>query len=89
MQADISDVKVELAVVLGHTVMPIHKLLRMGRGAVIELDASETDEVEIRANDHPFARGQIIVTGQRISIEITELLRRPQVMTIESFAAAA
>jgi flagellar motor switch protein FliN/FliY len=32
--------------------------------------------VEILANDHPIARGQIIVTGNRISVEVTELIRR-------------
>jgi flagellar motor switch protein FliN/FliY len=87
--ADIDGVLVELAVVLGKTRMPIHKLLRMGRGAVIELDSTETDHVEILANNHPFARGQVIVTGTRISVEITELLRKPTVYTVESIAKAA
>jgi flagellar motor switch protein FliN len=51
-------------------------LLRMGRGAVIELEASDSDMVEILANDHPIARGQIVVTGDRISVEVTELIRK-------------
>ena len=41
-----------------------------------ELEASETDMVEILANDHPIARGQIVVTGNRISVEVTELIRK-------------
>nr|WP_281381215.1 FliM/FliN family flagellar motor switch protein [Methylobacterium brachythecii] len=60
--------------------MPLHMLLRMGRGAVIELESTETDMVEILANDHPIARGQIVVTGNRIAIEVTELIRRPAVI---------
>jgi flagellar motor switch protein FliN len=68
--------KVDLTVVLGRTRMPLHLLLRMGRGAVIALDASEVDMVEILANDHPVARGQIVVTGDRISVEVTELIRK-------------
>ncbi len=68
--------KVDLTVVLGRTRMPLHMLLRMGRGAVIELDASDSDMVEILANDHPIARGQIVVTGDRISVEVTELIRK-------------
>jgi flagellar motor switch protein FliN/FliY len=68
--------KVDLTVVLGRTRMPLHLLLRMGRGAVIALDASEADMVEILANDHPVARGQIVVTGDRISVEVTELIRK-------------
>ena len=68
--------KVDLTVVLGRARMPLHMLLRMGRGAVIELESSDTDLVEILANDHPIARGQIVVTGDRISVEITELIRK-------------
>jgi flagellar motor switch protein FliN/FliY len=60
--------------------MPIHMLLRMGRGAVIELDATDSDMVEILANDHPIARGQIVVTGNRISVEVTELIRKTEVV---------
>ncbi|KMO44461.1 surface presentation of antigens (SPOA) protein [Methylobacterium tarhaniae] len=72
--------KVDLAVVLGRTRMPIHMLLRMGRGAVIELDSTDTDMVEILANNHPIARGQIVVTGNRISVEVTELIRKAEVV---------
>lgn len=60
--------------------MPIHMLLRMGQGAVIELDATDSDMVEILANDHPIARGQIVVTGNRISVEVTELIRKTEVV---------
>lgn len=75
----VDKVEVEIAVVIGRSRMPIHHLLRMGRGAVIELDAQENDEVEILANDFPVARGQVIVQGKRIQVEITSLIRRPEV----------
>ncbi|MEH3148247.1 MAG: FliM/FliN family flagellar motor switch protein [Methylobacterium frigidaeris] len=78
--AVLDDLKVDLTVILGRTRMPIHMLLRMGRGAVIELESTDTDMVEILANDHPIARGQIIVTGNRISVEVTELIRRAEVV---------
>jgi flagellar motor switch protein FliN/FliY len=76
----LEDLKVNLSVVLGHNRMPVHMLLRMGRGAVIELESTETDMVEILANGHPIARGQIVVTGTRIAIEVTEILRKPEVI---------
>ena len=44
--ATISKVEVEISVVLGTTQMPIHQLLRMGRGAVIELEAIGDDQVK-------------------------------------------
>ena len=78
--AVLEDLKVDLKVVLGRSHMPLHMLLRMGRGAVIELESTETDMVEILANDHPIARGQIVVTGNRISIEVTELIRKERVV---------
>lgn len=89
MKADLDHVSVELTVVLGSTQMPIYKLLRMGRGAIIELNATENDEVQILANNHPFARGNVVVSGARISVEITELLKRPTVYSVEAIAEAA
>jgi flagellar motor switch protein FliN/FliY len=61
---------------LGETSMPVHQLLRMGRGAVIELDATEDDEVTIMANSMPIARGAIVVIGNRIAVEVKQLLKR-------------
>ncbi len=80
--AVLEDLKVDLTVVLGRSHMPLHMLLRMGRGAVIELESTETDMVEILANDHPIARGQIVVTGNRISVEITELIRKAEAVRL-------
>ena len=74
--AALEKVSVELSVVLGTTAMPIHQLLRMGRGALIELDATERDDVSIYANDVAVAKGQVIVQGDRIAVSITEVLKR-------------
>jgi flagellar motor switch protein FliN/FliY len=70
---------VDLTVVLGHTHMPLRKLLRMGRGAVIALGAHESDPVEILANDHPIARGTVVVTGSTITVEVIEMIRKADV----------
>ena len=76
----LENLNVDVTVILGQSRMPVHMLLRMGRGAVVELEATETDMVEILANGHPIARGQIVVTGNRISVEITELIKKPSVV---------
>ena len=89
MKADLDLVPVELTVVLGTAVMPIFRLLRMGRGAIIELGANETDEVTILANNHPFAKGIVVVSGARISVEITQMLMRPTVYGLSETAEAA
>jgi flagellar motor switch protein FliN/FliY len=65
-------VAVEISVVVGRSVLPMHQLLRMGRGAVIALDARENDPVWILANNHPIARGEINVQGERLAVTVTE-----------------
>jgi flagellar motor switch protein FliN/FliY len=67
---------VDITVVLGTTDMPVHQVLRLGRGAIIELDATEEDEVKILANNFPVARGTVVVQGNRIAVEVKELLPR-------------
>ena len=66
-------VALDIQVVLGTTTMPIHQVLRLGRGAIIELDASEDDEVEILANNFPVAKGAVIVSGNRIAVEVKDM----------------
>lgn len=80
--ATLDDIRIDISVMLGSTTMPIHQLLRMGRGAVIELDAQEEDEVVILANDLPIAKGAIVVIGNRIAVEVKELMRRSPERTL-------
>lgn len=75
MSSNLETVKVEISVVLGRSVIPMHQLLRMGRGAVIELDSNQDDPVMVLANDRPVARGEIIIQGDQIAVAVTELLR--------------
>ena len=69
--SQIQSVNVEISVVLGRSTLPMSQLLRMGRGAVIPLDAKASDEVWILANNHPVARGEIQINDDRISIAVT------------------
>lgn len=68
----VQDVSVELSVVLGRSNMPIHQLLKMGRGAVIELDATVEDDAWIYANNRLIARGMVMVSGENVAVSITE-----------------
>ena len=65
-------VDVEISVVIGTAVMPIHQLLKMGRGAVIELDARVDDYAWIYANKRLIARGEIVINGENVSVQIIE-----------------
>ena len=75
METNLSNVKVEISVVLGKSVIPMHQLLRMGRGAVIELESREDDPVVVLANDKPVARGEIVIQGDKIAVSVLELLK--------------
>ena len=76
----LENVSLDISVVLGTTTMPVHQVLRLGRGAIIELQATEDDEVKILANDMPIASGLVVVNGNRIAVEVKEMLpRSPEV----------
>ena len=70
--SQVKHVSVEISVLLGRCILPMQQLLRMGRGAVIPLDASEGDQVWVLANNHPIARGEIAIQGDRVAVEIVD-----------------
>lgn len=75
--ARIDNVGIDIAVVLGTATMPVHQVLRLGRGAIIELTGGDNDEVKILANNFPVARGTVSVIGNRIAVEVKDMLPRP------------
>ena len=72
----LDQIEVDITVELGATVMPIHHLLRMGRGAIIELNTTEKDPMWIYANNTLVARGEIKVDDGHLSVEVTEKVLR-------------
>jgi flagellar motor switch protein FliN len=61
-------VTVDLMVVLGTTSMPIHQVMRLSRGAIIE--------VKILANNLPIASGVVLVDRNRIAVEVKQMQPR-------------
>lgn len=72
LEVAVGEVDVEISVVLGRAQMAIHQLLKMGRGAVIELDSGVDDHAWILANNQVIARGEIVVTGEHVGISVVE-----------------
>ena len=73
--ADVVDnVEVEISVVLGRTEMPIRELLKVGRGAVIDLDTGHEEECWIYANGEPIARGAVVMVGEKVGVSITRMI---------------
>ena len=74
--AAVYGVQVDVTVVLGKAHLRVHQLLKLGRGAVVELDKKINDPVEIYANNRLIAYGEVIVTeGDRIGVSLTEIVR--------------
>jgi flagellar motor switch protein FliN/FliY len=73
--SSVTAVKVEISVVLGRSVIPMHQLLRMGRGAVIELDSRQDEPVTVLANNRAVAKGEIVIEGDRIAVSVSEILK--------------
>lgn len=82
-KSQVRHVEIELTVVLGRTTLPMHQLLKMGRGAVIPLGAGADEPVWILANNYPIARGEIAIEGDRLTVVVTEAA------DVRAFEAAA
>lgn len=70
----INEVSVEISVVLGKAVMPVHQLLKMGRGAIIELEGSVDAPVWVFANNHLIARGDVVISGENVAVAISHVM---------------
>ena len=73
----LDQIEVDITVELGSAVMPIHHLLRMGRGAIIELDSTEKDPMRIYANNTLIALGEVKVEEGQLSVTVMEKVRKP------------
>ena len=69
------DIPVTVTAVLGKAQMPIHQLLNMGEGAVLELDKKVGDSIDIYVNDKMIAKGELVAQGDKLGIALTEILK--------------
>ena len=69
------DVNVDITAVLGTTMMPISQILKLGRGAVVELNRGVGEDIEIHANSRLVATGEVIVIEDRLGVNINNIVR--------------
>ena len=68
---------INISVTLGTADLRIHQLLKLGRGAVVELDRNVNDHVDIYANNSLIGHGEVVITeNENIGIAITEMLTK-------------
>lgn len=69
------DIPVQLSAVLGRANMQVSQLLKLGRGAVVELDRKVGEAIDIYVNNRLVARGEVVVVEERLGITMTEIIK--------------
>ncbi len=69
------DVPVQISAVLGRATMQVSQLLKLGRGAVVELDRKVGEAIDIYVNNRLVARGEVVVVDERLGITMTEIVK--------------
>lgn len=69
------DVEVEITAILGTTSMPISQILKLGRGAVVQLNRSVGEDIEVHANNRLVAKADVIVVDDRLGVTMTEIIK--------------
>ncbi|AWN42197.1 flagellar motor switch protein FliN [Methylobacterium durans] len=69
------DVPVVVSAVLGSSRMPIGDLLRLGPGAVLELDRKVGEAIDIFVNNRLVARGEVVLVEERLGVTMTEIVK--------------
>ena len=69
------DIPVQVSAVLGKTTMQVSELLKLGRGAVIELDRKVGEAIDIYVNNRLVARGEVVVVEDRLGVTMTEIIK--------------
>ena len=70
------DVPVQVSAVLGKAHMQVSQLLKLGRGAVVELDRKVGEAIDIYVNDRLVARGEVVVVEDRLGVTMTEIVKQ-------------
>ena len=67
--------EIEITAVLGTAKMPISQILKLGRGAVVELNRGVGEDIEVHANNRVVAKGEVIVVDDRLGVTMTEIIK--------------
>jgi flagellar motor switch protein FliN/FliY len=70
------DISVTVSAVLGKATMQVSQLLKLGRGAVVELDRRLGEAIDIYVNNRLIARGEVVmVDNTRLGVTMTEIVK--------------
>jgi flagellar motor switch protein FliN/FliY len=69
------DVPVQVSAVLGRARMEVGELLRLGPGAVLELDRKVGEAIDIYVNNRLVARGEVVLVEDKLGVTMTEIIK--------------
>jgi flagellar motor switch protein FliN/FliY len=69
------DIPVQVSAVLGRATMQVSQLLKLGRGAVVELDRKVGEAIDIYVNNRLVARGEVVIVDERLGVTMTEIIK--------------
>lgn len=72
------EIPVRVSAVLGTATMQVNQLLKLGRGAVVELDRKVGEAIDIYVNNRLVARGEVVVVDDKLGITMTEIIKTDQ-----------
>ena len=73
--AAVYNIPVNVSAVLGKSTMQVSSLLKLGRGAVLELDRKVGEAIDIYVNNRLVARGEVVVVEDRLGVTMTEIIK--------------
>ena len=71
--AFLHDIPVEIVVELGRARMTIRELAELGTDEVLALERPADQPLDLVVGDRVYARGEVIMTGDRLAIRVTEI----------------
>jgi flagellar motor switch protein FliN/FliY len=72
------DIPVQVSAVLGKASMQVSQLLKLGRGAVVELDRKVGEAIDIYVNNRLVARGEVVIVEDKLGVTMTEIIKSDQ-----------
>ena len=69
------DIPVQVSAVLGKSQLQVSSLLRLGPGAIVELDRKVGEPIDIFVNNRLVARGEVVVVDDRLGVTMTEIIK--------------
>ena len=76
------DIPVQVSAVLGKQTMQVSQLLKLGRGAVVELDRKVGEAIDIYVNNRLVARGEVVIVEERLGVTMTEIIKSDRTQSV-------